>query len=182
MTVNAPLPSLPEVVAEVRQSLRGCTGETNEPATGLMGAVLELLRSNQAQWELEDVTRDPSASDGDVAAAKRAIDRLNLQRHRLVEDIDAMLEAAMPQSMSAPLVTESPGMALDRLSVLAIRIARTEAVAFSATADAAGYAARLPVLERQLSALSSAIEVLLDDVRAGVRRFVVYEHLKLYAP
>jgi hypothetical protein len=99
-----------------------------------------------------------------------------------VEDIDAILEAAMPQSVSAPLATESPGMALDRLSVLAIRIARTEAVALSDATDAAGYAARLPVLEYQLSALSSALEVLLEDVQAGVRRFLVYEHLKLYAP
>jgi hypothetical protein len=182
MTVNAPVPFVREVVAQLRRSLRGRTDETGEAGTGLMGLVLELLRSNQAQWELEDLTRDPSASDSDVAGAKRVIDRLNLQRHRLVEDIDAILEAAMPQSMTAPLVTESPGMALDRLSVLAIRIARTEAVALSATADAAAYAERLPMLERQLAALSSAIEVLLDDVQAGVRRFLVYEHLKLYAP
>ena len=175
MTVDPPLPSVREIVAQLRQSLRG---ETGVVGIGLMGPVLELLASNQDQWELEDVTRDPSASDGQVAEAKRVIDRLNLRRHRLVEDIDAIVEAAMPQSTSAPLVTESPGMALDRLSVLAIRIARTEAVALS---DAA-YAERLPVLERQLLALSSAIEVLLDDVQSGVRRFLAYEHLKLYAP
>jgi Protein of unknown function (DUF4254) len=179
MTVNTPIPPIREVVAQLRSSL---CGETHDAGIGLMVPVLALLRSNQAQWELENVTRDPSATDADVAGAKRAIDRLNLQRHGLVEDIDAILEAAMTQSVSAPLATESPGMALDRLSVLAIRIAHTEAVALSDAADAAGYAARLPVLERQLSALSSAIEVLLRDVQAGVRRFVVYEHLKLYAP
>jgi hypothetical protein len=179
MTANATLPPIREVVAQLRRSLGS---EALDPGIGLMGPVLELLRSNEAQWALEDVTRDPSASDADVAGAKRAIDRLNLQRHRLVEDIDAIFEASLRQSRSAPLLTESPGMALDRLSVLAIRIARTEAVALSGAPDAAGYAERLPVLERQLAALSSAIEVLLEDVRAGIRRFLVYEHLKLYAP
>jgi hypothetical protein len=179
MTGNDPLPPIPEVVVHLRRSLRD---ERREAGIGLMGAVLELLRSNQAQWELEDVTRDASAGDCDVADAKRAIDQLNLRRHRLVEDIDALFAASLQQSPSAPLATESPGMALDRLSVLAIRIARTEAVALSGAADAAAYAARLPVLEHQLWALSSAIEALLEDVKAGVRQFLVYEHLKLYLP
>ena len=179
MTGDTPVPPISEVVAQFRRTLRG---DTCEAGIGLMGPLLELLRSNQAQWEFEDVTRDASACDRDVAGAKRAIDRLNLQRHRLVENIDAIIDASIAQSPSAPLATESPGMALDRLSVIAIRIGRTEAVAFSGAPDAAAYAARLPRLEHQLLALSSAIEVLLEDVQAGVRRFLVYEHLKLYLP
>jgi hypothetical protein len=73
-------------------------------------------------------------------------------------------------------------MVLDRLSVLVIRIARTAEKARSVSDGADAYADRLPSLQRQLAALESALEALLRDVSAGTRRFLPYEHLKLYAP
>jgi hypothetical protein len=73
-------------------------------------------------------------------------------------------------------------MVLDRLSVLVIRIARTTQIARSDCDKAEVYSSRLPNLQRQLVALSTALEALLQDVRAGTRRFLPYEHLKLYEP
>ena len=80
------------------------------------------------------------------------------------------------------MVTEGPGMAVDRLSVLVIRIASTEARATSGAADAQLYAERLPRLRSQCDALVEAIASLLDDLTEGRRRFIAYESLKLYGP
>ena len=128
------------------------------------------------------MTRVPEASDSVIADAKRAIDTLNLTRHRLIEEVDSAVHADLQQSGTAPLATESPGMVFDRLSVLVIRIARTAEKARSVPDGADGYAGRLPSLRRQLAALSAALESLLRDVRGGTRRFLPYEHLKLYTP
>ena len=177
MTDGADLPPVSEIVAGFERAL---SGDRVVSANGLMGMILELHDSNRRQWELEDTTRVADASDSVVADAKRAIDKLNLARHHLIEDIDAAVRAIVQQSPTAPFATESPGMVYDRLSVLAIRIARTAERAQSASDDANTYAVRLPSLERQLGALSAAVESLLRDVRAGTRRFLPYEELKVY--
>ncbi len=146
--------------------------------TVLASLVGDLVGSNLQQWDLEDTTRDPDASDSVVANAKRVIDRLNIGRHRLVQDIDAAIDSSLNQTATAPIATETPAMALDRLSVLVIRRARTAA---AASRDPA-YAERVPAIEAQLGALSLAFDSYMDELRRGTKRFVPYEHLKLYRP
>jgi Protein of unknown function (DUF4254) len=146
----------------------------------LMELLLELLRSNLQQWELEDVTRIPGVDDATVAGAKRSIDRLNLERHSLAERVDAAIDAALVQSATATLSTESPALAFDRLSVLAIRLDRTRRAARIAGKGGGDFGRRLLRLSGQLDELAAAIDALLDDVRDGRRRFVPYEHFKLY--
>jgi hypothetical protein len=147
----------------------------------IMDPILALHRSNAEQWDREDDARSDQ-EDAVVAQAKRDIDRLNGARHGFIEAIDRAVMAAITPSDDAPLVTESPGMAIDRLSVLVIRLASTEARAAPATADARRYAERIPRLRCQLDALEQAIATLLDDLAAGSRRFFAYESLKLYGP
>jgi hypothetical protein len=147
-----------------------------------MQLLVELLLSNLEQWELEDVTRTPEADDATIARAKRSIDSLNLERHHLAERVDATIDAALVQSDTATPSTESPAMAFDRLSVLAIRLDRTQRAAGMAGNGGGDFGRRLLRLSGQLEGLAAAIDALLDDVRAGRRRFVPYEHLKLYAP
>ena len=155
-------------------------GSGRSEPDGVMQLLLDLLRSNLEQWELEDVTRTPGADDATVARAKRSIDRLNLERHRLTEQVDAAIDGALVQSATATPSTESPAMAFDRLSVLAIRLDRTQRAARKAGNGGGDFERRLLRLSGQLEELAAAIDALLEDVRAGRRRFVPYEHLKLY--
>ena len=166
-------PTGAELVSEIERAIGGGTDVHPIPWVTLVTALVE---SNLAQWELEDVTRDPSASDESVANAKRGIDRLNIGRHRLVEQVDARIAAGIEQSADAPLATESPGMVLDRLSVLIIRRIRTK----SATASRPDVSERLPELEARIDALSSAFDSYVEELRAGARRFLPYEHFKIY--
>jgi hypothetical protein len=181
------LPAAGDVMGRFQRRLDG-----GEPTAGwpgapvdaethdLMALLVDLLDSNLEQWELEDVTRSPASDDAAVARAKRSIDRLNQARHRLVERIDRLVAGAVVQSPSAPLATESPAMALDRLSVLAIRLNRTRRAARAGGPGGEALAVRLPLLSEQVDTLAAAIDALVEDVRAGRRRFVPYEHLKLY--
>ncbi len=155
---------------------RAVRGERDASGPAWTTLVMDLLGSNLRQWDLEDTTRDPSASDAVVASAKREIDQLNMGRHRLVQAIDAAIDSTLDQPAAAPMATESPGMVLDRLSVLVIRRVRTAA----ASAHRPDYAARARTLESQLAALSLAFDTYMDELRAGTRRFLPYEHLKLY--
>lgn len=173
--------SVSEVVAEFRRILRN--GDRDPKRVGpLVGLLGDLHRTNISQWNLEDDGRRPGVNDATIARAKRAIDTLNTTRHHLIEAIDAAIDAATPQAPAAPPATESPGMVLDRLSVLVIRIHHTELAAGPEPSDSDPYGARLPVLYRQLAVLEEALGALLQDVRAGKRRFLPYQHLKLYAP
>jgi len=79
-------------------------------------------RANFDLWHEEDKAREPGASDARIAAVKRAIDVLNQRRNDLVEAIDGnLLQAAGAQSPAAPLNSESPGLMIDRLSILALK-------------------------------------------------------------
>jgi hypothetical protein len=138
--------------------------------------IVDLVESNLRQWDLEDITRHPGASDAEVANAKREIDRLNLGRHRLVQEIDAAIDSNLEQATAAPLATESPGMVLDRLSVLVIRRVRT----VTASERDPRLGDRVRVLQAQVGALSAALDSYIDELRTGNRRFLRYESLKLY--
>ena len=154
----------------------------NQRPADIMDAILDLHRNNTEQWNREDDARRDADDDAMVAAAKRDIDRLNATRHRSIEAIDREISQVIDGSDRASLVTESPGMAVDRLSVLVIRLASTEARATSGAPDADRYAERLPRLRSQRDALEEAIATLLEDLAAGRRRFMAYESLKLYGP
>jgi Protein of unknown function (DUF4254) len=156
--------------------------QPDEEVAAVMDPILALHRSNALQWDREDDARENQADDAMVAAAKREIDQLNSARHGFIEAIDRAIVCTIDPRDGAPLVTESPGMAIDRLSVLVIRLASTEARAASGSADADLYAERLPRLRSQLSTLAEAIATLFDDLTTGTRRFLAHESLKLYGP
>ena len=108
--------------------------------------------------------------------AKRDIDQLNRDRHALIEAIDRAILHAIEPSVEAPR-HRNPGMAIDRLSVLVIRLASTEAVAASGPADAGLVSERLPRLRSQLASLEEAIATLLIDLTHGTRRFIGHQSL-----
>lgn len=153
-----------------------------EDRAAIIDPILALHRSNAEQWDREDDARKDNADDARVAAAKRDIDQLNRARHAFIEVIDRAILHAITPCEGAPLVTESPGAAIDRLSVLVIRLDSTESRAASGTIDAGLCAERLPRLRGQLDALEEAIATLLGDLTQGTRRFLPHESLKLYGP
>lgn len=158
--------------------------EPEPPAEGLMELVILQHRENFDLWHEEDKARDPHATDAEIAAVKHAIDRLNQQRNNLVEKMDEFLLAlAGEQNAKAPLHSETPGMMIDRLSILALKIyhTREEAQRETATeAHRARNAARLAVLEEQRRDLAGCLNDLWVEVKAGTRRFKLYRQMKMY--
>jgi len=145
-------------------------------------------RANFDLWHEEDLARDPAATDATIAADKHAIDRLNQRRNDLVEQMDQWLltwleSAGIPQNFSAPLNSETPGLILDRLSILALKIFHTREEAHRETATPAHRqrnCVRLALLEEQRGDLASCLEALWQQVMAGKRRFKLYRQMKMY--
>jgi hypothetical protein len=146
--------------------------------------LLQQHRANFDLWHREDAARDPLAADQAIAAVKRAIDKLNQRRNDLVERIDlALLEAAGQQSASAPLHSETPGMMIDRLSILDLKIFHTEEETRRPGASPQHHEqnrARLAILTEQHDDLAASLAALWNEVRSGQRRFKLYRQLKMY--
>jgi len=141
-------------------------------------------RANFDPLHEEDKVREPDASDAAIAHLKRSIDTLNQKRNDLVEAIDhLLLAAAGEQSPDAPLHSESPGLILDRLSVLALKIYHTSEEANRSTASEAHRQRnldRLDLLREQRGDLAACFDELWQQVRSGRRRFKLYRQLKMY--
>lgn len=138
------------------------------------------------QWHLEDIIRDPHINPNDALALKRRIDRSNQDRTDLVEEIDSyfrQLYGGIRPLPDARLNTESPAWAIDRLSILALKIYHMQEEAERADASPehrAKCAARLGVLLEQRADLSTAIDQLLEDIKAGHKYMKVYRQMKMY--
>ena len=138
------------------------------------------------QWHFEDIIRDPAINPADALVLKRRIDKSNQDRTDLVERIDSYfltLYREVTPSPDATINTESPAWAIDRLSILALKIyhMRQEAERPDATAEHRDKcAAKLAVLLEQQRDLSSAINQLLADIAAGRKYMKVYKQMKMY--
>lgn len=138
------------------------------------------------QWHLEDIIRDPHIDPAEALGLKRRIDRSNQDRTDLVEEIDSYFRKLYADVVVLPdarLNTESPAWAIDRLSILALKIWHMKEQTERKDADAEHIArckAKLNVLLEQQTDLSTAIDQLLEDIEAGRKYMKVYRQMKMY--
>ncbi len=138
------------------------------------------------QWHLEDIIRDPEIDPVDALVIKRRIDASNQVRTDMVEYVDSyMLDKYKDIKVldDARLNTETPAWAIDRLSILALKIYHMAQEVERTDVDAAHIAAcqkKLDVLLTQRVDLSSAIEELIEDIEAGRKYMKVYKQMKMY--
>ena len=138
------------------------------------------------QWHLEDLIRDPQIDPVEALVLKRRIDRSNQERTDMVEYIDSYfldLYKDVRVAADATVNTESPAWAIDRLSILALKIyhmeqeVRREDVSQKHIEECGR---KLDVLRQQQVDLSGAIDALLDDIAAGRKYMKVYKQMKMY--
>lgn len=152
-------------------------------ADGLMALAMAQHRANFELWHEEDKARVPGVADAEIARVKRAIDRLNQRRNDLMEKMDGWLIERLEQDEDAPLHSETPGLMIDRLSILALKIyhTRDEAHRESATeAHRQRNVERLALLEEQRDDLAGCLDALWAEVLKGTRRFKLYRQMKMY--
>ena len=152
-------------------------------ADGLVALAMAQHRANFELWHEEDKARVPDVPDSEVVRVKHSIDVLNQRRNDLVEKMDLWLIDRLAQDSVAPLHSETPGLMIDRLSILALKIyhTREETHRMSATAEhRSRNVDRLALLEEQRDDLAGCLDVLWSEVLAGKRRFKLYRQMKMY--
>lgn len=138
------------------------------------------------QWHLEDIIREPSIDPLLALQIKRRIDKSNQERTDLVEKIDNyFLEKykTVIQQPGCSINTESPAWAIDRLSILVLKIyhMQQEVMRIEASENHRNIcAAKLSVLLEQQNDLSAAVDELLNEIASGKKRMKVYRQMKMY--
>ncbi len=158
-----------------------------EAPPSLLAELERLHWANFELWHEEDKARAPRASDAQIAAAKRAIDAINQRRNDQMERCDALLLRELAKqnlpNPGAELHSETPGLMLDRLSILSLKIHHTREEVERTDAPA-GHAERnwerLEILLRQRADLAVCLDHLWAAVLRGERRFTLYRQLKMY--
>lgn len=138
------------------------------------------------QWHLEDIIRDPHIDPAEALLLKRRIDKSNQDRTDLVERIDSYFweqyHTVLPKT-NAKINTESPAWAIDRLSILHVKIYHMQEQVNRTDVSQEQHdkcAAKLAVLQEQLQDMTTSITQLLEDYASGERIMKVYRQMKMY--
>ena len=156
--------------------------------TGFLGLVCQQHIYNFELWHQEDIARSPAVSDAEIAQVKQRIDKFNQQRNDAIEKLDdaitEMLERLqVTPAPSARQNTETPGSAIDRLSIMALRVYHygeqiERSDVDSAHLDRVGQ--RLQMCREQQRDLSRGLRELLEDIFSGAKRHKTYRQMKMY--
>ena len=138
------------------------------------------------QWHLEDIIRNPEINPEEALKIKRLIDASNQKRTDLVEFIDSWFLVQFKDvkpNADATINTETPAWAVDRLSILELKIFHMalEANREDASADhRAACQQKLDILLTQRVDLTTAIQQLIDDINSGRKYMKLYKQMKMY--
>ncbi|MBW7869848.1 MAG: DUF4254 domain-containing protein [Flavobacteriia bacterium] len=138
------------------------------------------------QWHLEDIIRDPEIDPVEALKIKRWIDKSNQERTDMVEYVDSWFlqkYSDVNVQPDAKINTESPAWAIDRFSILSLKVYHMKEEANRPEASAehrANCQKKLDVLNEQHDDLSTAIEELIQDIEAGRKYMKVYKQMKMY--
>ena len=178
-----------EQTARWHQVPAGAQEPWNAPAdsaSSLETLITTMHRANFDLWHAEDEARLPTAQDAAAAAAKRTIDGVNQARNDAVERVDeALLRqlATVTRVAGAEQHSETPGMMIDRLSILSLKLFHTREE-MERPAAPAGHrdrnAARLAILLEQRYDLAACLDAVWQQICAGNRYFKRYQQLKMY--
>jgi hypothetical protein len=161
--------------------------EAARSISGLEHALTEQHLANFQLWHAEDAARTPGASDQELARIKRIIDSVNQRRNDLTEQCDLLLLELLHQeglpAAGAELHSESPGLMLDRLSILSLKVFHTREEIDRPGAPA-GHRERnlerLRILLEQRADLAASLDRLWQQILEGRRSFKLYRQLKMY--
>ncbi|TWU06435.1 DUF4254 domain-containing protein [Stieleria varia] len=162
--------------------------EISNPYEGFMALVCQQHEYNYRLWHQEDIARSPTADDQQIATVKRAIDKLNQQRNDMIEKLDdaiteRLTAAGVTPANDAPINTETSGSAIDRLSIMSLRLYH---YAEQLEREDAGsdhvqkVQDRIALCQQQHSDLSRSLQDLIDDIFAGRKRHKTYRQMKMY--
>jgi len=162
--------------------------EADRPYDGIYGIVCEQHSFNFKLWHQEDVARGPDLPDSRIAEVKRNIDRLNQLRNDWIEKVDDwimgdLMERRISAAADAPLNTETPGSAIDRLSILSLRMYHLHEQVGRADATpelVTSVRKKIGVAIVQRDDLSDSLVELIDEIYAGQKRHKTYRQMKMY--
>jgi len=162
--------------------------DPDNPYEDLLATICQQHQFNFLLWHEEDIARSKDVTDARIALVKRAIDLYNQKRNDWIERIDEALidtlaDCGAEPAEDAKLNTETPGSAVDRLSIMSLRIYHLDEQLQRDDVDAAHVKKVEDRLERchvQLVDLSQSLADLLDDLLAGRKLLKVYRQMKMY--
>ena len=160
----------------------------DNPFDGLEATICKQHSFNFQLWHQEDIARSRDVSDAQIAEVKRAIDGFNQQRNDWIEKVDDEITAMLKLKDVAvaddtPLNTETPGSAIDRLSIMALRVYHLREQRDRTDADSQHIKKveqKLAVCLMQQADLSQSLQELLNDIFAGKKKHRTYRQNKMY--
>ncbi len=176
----------PDEISQLQSHLTALWHLESPAASGT--EFLQLVEENHLRnfqlWHEEDIARRDDLGSERVHQAKRAIDRFNQQRNNFIEEMDKVLVAALqPKEAGVPRNSETPGMMIDRLSILSLKEfhMNEEAVREDASENhRATCGEKLARIIRQRADLTQCLGDLLTEVASGTKTFAVYYQFKMY--
>jgi hypothetical protein len=158
------------------------------PFEGILRQICMQHEHNFRLWHEEDKARSPTATNDEIADVKRAIDKLNQARNDMIEKVDDALtkvvqQAGVETDPTAPINTETPGSAVDRLSIMSLRLYHYREQLDREGADAEHrqrVADRIALCQQQHADLSHSLQLLLDNIFAGKIQHKTYRQMKMY--